>query len=160
MYLHIRFMNGSNPYIFYGEHFDATREDVEKELNKWKKNYYIYVENEDEKGLHVVASETLADYINSLEMNGVQAETLEDGTTNIILTNVTEDFEFEAKSVEDVWEYYNNFDVDEHVEMWLDAKIHGRVQGVPSVTQLVDEARTIDATLEELAKELTKLEGV
>lgn len=151
MYLHIRFMNGSNPYIFYGEHFDATREDVEKELNKWKKNYYIYVENEDEKGLYVVASETLTDYINSLEMNGVQAEQLEDGKTEIAFTNVNQDFRFEINNVHDIYNYYVNFDVDEEVEMWLEAKRNG-LQGVPSARELVFEESIIEETLRLLVK--------
>lgn len=146
MYLHIRFMNGSNPYIFYGEHFDATRKDIEKELNKWKKNYFIYVQYEDEQGLHVIASETLADYINSLGMNGVQAEQLEDGKTEIVFTHVNQDFRFEINNVHDIYNYYVNFDVDEEVEMWLEAKRNG-LQGVPGARELVFEESIIEETL-------------
>ena len=43
------------------------------------------------------------------------------------------------------------FDVDEHVEMWVEAK-HNGVRGVPSVVELVDDAREIAAMLESLVK--------
>ena len=36
----------------------------------------------------------------------------------------------------------NNFDVDEHVEMWVDAKRSG-VSGVPSIRDLVEDADKI-----------------
>ena len=44
-----------------------------------------------------------------------------------------------------------NFDVDEHVEMWVEAK-HNGVCGVPRVVELVDDAREITAMLESLVK--------
>lgn len=44
---------------------------------------------------------------------------------------------------------YENFDVDEHVEMWVDAKRSG-TQGVPSTTELVEDAKAIQKMLEQL----------
>lgn len=44
---------------------------------------------------------------------------------------------------------YENFDVDEHVDMWIEAR-HSGTQGVPSTTELVDNAREIKDMLEKL----------
>lgn len=52
-----------------------------------------------------------------------------------------------------VAEYAAQFDIEEHVSMWVVAKING-TRGVPSVIDLVDDAREIDAMLEELADKL------
>lgn len=38
---------------------------------------------------------------------------------------------------------YDNFDVDDHVAMWLKAKSNG-VSDVPCVTTLIDDAREIE----------------
>ena len=93
----------------------------------------------------------LADYINGLEMNGVQAEQLENGKTEIVFTNVNQDFRFEIDNVNDIYNYYINFDVDEEVEMWLEAKRNG-LQGVPSARELVFEESIIEETLRLLVK--------
>lgn len=57
-------------------------------------------------------------------------------------------------SVEDfpeaVAEYYGDFDVDEHIEMWIEARKNG-VGGVPATRTLVRDAEEIDAELEQLA---------
>lgn len=52
-----------------------------------------------------------------------------------------------------VAEYYQDFDVDEHIEMWIEAKNNG-VSGVPSVRMLVKDAEKIEEMLEELADAL------
>lgn len=44
---------------------------------------------------------------------------------------------------------WQDFDVDEHVKMWLDAKQNG-VGGVPDVVTLVEDAKEIESMLEEL----------
>ena len=49
-----------------------------------------------------------------------------------------------------VAEYYDNFDIDEHIEMWVEAKRNG-TGGVPSVRRLVIDAEAIDDMLKELA---------
>lgn len=73
--------------------------------------------------------------------------------------NVDEDFSEEIElpqtlqEIEEaLWSLYNNFDVDEHVEMWLEAKFNGDVDGIPSARVLVEESERIDRDLEELAR--------
>ena len=39
MYLHIKFKNGSNPFLKYG-----TEKELFKELKKWDKNYHLLVD--------------------------------------------------------------------------------------------------------------------
>lgn len=50
-----------------------------------------------------------------------------------------------------IFEYAENFDVDEHIEMWLEGKRNG-VGGVPSARELVHDAEEIQNMLDELAK--------
>ncbi len=52
-----------------------------------------------------------------------------------------------------VAKYAENFDVDEHVETWIEAKQNG-VSGVPSVRALVHDAENIDTMLQELTTAL------
>lgn len=72
-----------------------------------------------------------------------------------------EDFGFSVPAdnfVQAVREYYEDFDVDEHVEMWLEARKNG-VQGVPaSIEALVYDAKAIDDMLEKLALALSDAE--
>ena len=49
-----------------------------------------------------------------------------------------------------VAEYYDNFDIDEHIEMWVEAKRNG-TGGVPPVRRLAIDAEAIDDMLKELA---------
>ena len=59
---------------------------------------------------------------------------------------------------ESVREYANNFDVDEHAEMWINAR--GRVRGVPnSIRELIEDAEEIQEMLNELADTLVKDEN-
>lgn len=64
-----------------------------------------------------------------------------------------EDFSFTVdrkKFVDDVKFYYDNFDVDEHIEMWVKARDCG-VSGIPSVRRLAIDAEEIDSMLQDLA---------
>ena len=71
-----------------------------------------------------------------------------------------EDFVFDVwhdrstKSFVDAFEVYaNDFDPDEHAEMWIEAR--NRVSGVPSsIRSLIDDADDIKDTLENVATEL------
>lgn len=53
-------------------------------------------------------------------------------------------------------DYADNFDVDEHVEMWVEAKKNG-VSGVPSISDLVDDAKDIRDMLYELVNAVNGL---
>lgn len=57
---------------------------------------------------------------------------------------------------EEVFEYYQAFDVDEYVAMYLEAKQNG-LAGVPNARGLVEDAEDMEARLEELA---IKLSGI
>lgn len=56
-----------------------------------------------------------------------------------------------------VMEYYENFDVDEHIEMWAEAKRHG-TSGVPSIRRLAIDAEQIDEMMKELAYALAEVQ--
>lgn len=71
-----------------------------------------------------------------------------------------EDFSFTVSSanfVAAVKEYAAEFDIDEHIEMWIEAKKNG-VRGVPSARELVYDAENIDKMLQELAAALAEVE--
>lgn len=73
-----------------------------------------------------------------------------------------EDFSFSANAdnfIEEVKQYSAGFDIDEHIEMWIEARKNG-VGGVPSTRELVDDAEDIDKMLQELASKLAELEDV
>lgn len=91
----------------------------------------------------------LADYINSLGMD-VQATTLEDGSTEIKLTNVEQDFTFCVETSGGIYDYWEGFAIEQEVYNWLQAKEHG-VGGIPYVTELVEEEQLIEDTLHDLA---------
>lgn len=59
---------------------------------------------------------------------------------------------------EGVRAYADDFDIDEHIAMWIMARQNGGV-GIPSVRDLVKDAEDIDAMLGELAMELCKAKG-
>lgn len=57
---------------------------------------------------------------------------------------------------EEVEEYAQDFDVDEHVERWIDARKRG-VSGVPStIRELLEDAEAIQKMLNDLAEALNK----
>ena len=62
----------------------------------------------------------------------------------------------EAENFPDaVREYYLDFDVDEHIEMWIEARRNG-TGGVPSTRELVKDAEDIEKMLEELSDTLAE----
>lgn len=85
----------------------------------------------------------------------------DDGTVELRTESPAgEDFSFAVNSkkfVEDIKEYAANFDIDEHIEMWVEAKNNG-VGGIPSIRELVKDAEDIDKMLQELAIALCKVE--
>ena len=58
---------------------------------------------------------------------------------------------------EAVMEYYESFDIDDHIEMWVEARKKG-VSGVPPTRTLVTDAEAIDDMLEHLAYALVGVE--
>lgn len=56
-----------------------------------------------------------------------------------------------------VFEYAENFDVDEHIAMWIEGKENGTA-GVPSTRELVCDAEEIEKMLQELSDALNNLE--
>ena len=59
---------------------------------------------------------------------------------------------------ESVREYANDFDANEHAEMWIEAR--GKVNGVPdSIRELIEDAEAIQDMLDELAYALEKDEN-
>lgn len=71
-----------------------------------------------------------------------------------------EDFGFDV-SIEnaagEINAYYEHFDIDEHVGMWIDAKRNG-TSGIPSIRELCDDAEEIGKMLEQLANAVCKIE--
>lgn len=59
---------------------------------------------------------------------------------------------------EAVREYAADFDVDEHIEMWVEAR-HNGVRGVPTIRELVKDAEDIEEMLEELATAISAAEA-
>jgi len=73
-----------------------------------------------------------------------------------------EDFGFEVVADTDdlvnaVAEYFESFDTEEHVMMWVDAKRSG-TSGVPSIRALCDDADEIDRMLSDLSEALRRVE--
>ena len=54
----------------------------------------------------------------------------------------------------EVKEYASNFDTEEHVTMWVEAKARKNVGGIPSIRELVDDADEIEKALIELSQEV------
>jgi len=70
-----------------------------------------------------------------------------------------EDFSFciEADDIPgNVMRQYLDFDPDEHIEMWIEARRNG-VGGVPTARELVTDAEAIDGMLHDLACALADL---
>lgn len=71
-----------------------------------------------------------------------------------------EDFGFEVGTenfVENVKQYAADFDPDEHIAMWIEAKGSG-TSGVPSTRELVHDAEDIDEMLQNLAIALCEVQ--
>lgn len=82
----------------------------------------------------------------------VEIESFSPAGEDIVFSVSTKDFPRAVK------EYACDFDPDEHVEMWVEAKINGR-QGIPSIRELVFDADNIENMLSSLAMELRKVEN-
>ena len=97
-------------------------------------------------------------YIEICEEKGWRVTKNTDGSVDLAqYSPAGEDFFFtvsESSFVEDVEEYAEGFDVDEHIQMWIEAKSNG-VRGVPSARELVHDAEDIQEMLNELAEALT-----
>ena len=52
-----------------------------------------------------------------------------------------------------VFEYAEDFDADEHIEMWIEARKNG-TKGVPSTRELVHDAKEIEKMLQDLSDAL------
>ena len=63
-----------------------------------------------------------------------------------------------ANFVQDIVSYAENFDPDEHIEMWVEAKRTGSTSGIPSIRELVEDADAIEEMLNELANTLQAIE--
>ena len=61
------------------------------------------------------------------------------------------------KFPDEVLDYSDSFDIDEHIAMWIEAKQSG-TQGVPGARQIVHDAEEIEKELDELAFELQEAE--
>ena len=88
------------------------------------------------------------------ERLGWKVEECDDGTVEFSqYSPAGEDFSFNVNAKEaenEIYEFCNDFDVDEHVEMWIEARKSG-TPGVPSTRQLVEDAEDISEMLKELA---------
>lgn len=63
----------------------------------------------------------------------------------------------QAKSFkENLQMYYEDFDVDEHIEMWIEAR-HNGISGVPSTRELVKDAEAIENMILELCEALSQM---
>ncbi len=71
-------------------------------------------------------------------------------------TDAGEDFSFSANQfnlIDDIINVANDFDINDHVYMWLDAKRNG-VSGVPDVVTLVEDAKAIQEMLDDIATDV------
>lgn len=88
------------------------------------------------------------------ERLGWRVDEYDDGTVEFSqYSPAGEDFSFTVNAKEaakEIYEYYDDFDIDEHIEMWIEAREHG-AHGVPSTRELVEDAEDIYKMLKELA---------
>ena len=55
--------------------------------------------------------------------------------------------------IKEISQYAENFDIDEHIELWIEAR-HNGVQGIPGTRELVKDAEDIQKMLDELSNYL------
>lgn len=99
-------------------------------------------------------------YVSAIESCGWSIYDEGDSIELYQMSPAGEDFEFSVLKenfVEDVLDYAESFDVDEHVIMWIHAKENG-VKGVPDVSTLLDDAKDISKMLMRLARKLGQVE--
>lgn len=100
-------------------------------------------------------------YIETCERLDWNVREYKDGSVDVAKESPAgEDFNFSVgadRFVQEVEEYADYFNVDEHVEMWIEARRNG-VQGVPaSIRELLEDAEAIDKMLQELAAALAEV---
>ena len=82
-----------------------------------------------------------------------------------ICSNAGEDFNFSAEGnsvhdmIHDIKQYAADFDPDEHAEGWVLARQNG-CKGIPSVTELVHDAESLDSFLQELSVKVNEFEDI
>lgn len=94
--------------------------------------------------------------IKTAENYGWSVEENDDGGIDFLKESPAgEDFGFYIHPTDDIAEavncFYLNFDEDEHVEMWVEAKHNRSTNGIPSVRELVEDAAAINEMLKELS---------
>ena len=99
-------------------------------------------------------------YIETCERLDWTVHEYKDGSVDIAKQSPAgEDFSFGVRSenfVDEVKQYAAYFDVDEHVELWVDDR--GK-NGIPaSIRELLEDAEAIDKMLQELAAALAEVE--
>lgn len=99
--------------------------------------------------------------LDKVEAKGWWYNTYDDGSVEIGQHSPAgEDFFFSIAGKDiaaEVKEYYEEFDPDEHVKMWVEHM--DKVNGVPkSIRTLIDDAEAIDKMLMELAEALQETE--
>ena len=63
----------------------------------------------------------------------------------------------QAKSFkENLQACYEDFNVDEHIEMWIEAR-HSGISGIPSTRELVEDAEAIENMILELCEALSQV---
>ena len=92
--------------------------------------------------------ESLERAVTECDDGTVELEKYSPAGEDFIITVNAEDF---AREVE---RYADDFDVDDHIAMWIEAKKNGTA-GVPSTRELVHDAEDIQEMLNELAEALT-----
>lgn len=105
----------------------------------------------EERGHKASLNPKIREAAERLEWNVTEYE---DGTVEFQqYSPAGEDFSFTVNAenaAKEIYEYYDDFDVDDHIEMWVEAKKNG-VAGVPSIRRLVEDAEEISEMLEALA---------
>lgn len=95
--------------------------------------------------------ESLDWYIASEEDGYIELEKYSPAGEDFIMTVPAKSF------VQEVQEYASDFDTDDHIEMWVEAR-HNGAQGVPSIRVLVEDADAIQDMLDELAEALSTID--
>lgn len=117
--------------------------------------YELYRMSDDE-----IQAKKIKKYIEKAEALGWNVKIFEEEVEFSKFSPAGEDFSFTVSKnniSEEVYEYYENFDVDEHIELWIEAKRTG-VRDVPSIKVLCEDAEEIDNMLHLLAEELINLD--